>query len=258
MKHVYLRWAMLAAVALLSQEKATSQEPLAIQFDGLDNGAALEIVGTYLYSPMSRRKFADYATGRVLRRVIEIAGVCNLDPATRKRLDQAAKADVDRLKGRIRNIELEYRGTPLDNSPKSRAGISAIQQLKQDLETDSPLSNSLVRRMIPRILNAEQRTQLADYDRAKAMRRIDAACRVVISSVERSMPMIGDQRSQLLDLMLAHDFPEEFTSQQELALAYSAFVAVSDAELEAVFDNAQLKVIKQYRARWAGLAAVVE
>ena len=73
-----------------------------------------------------------------------------------------------------------------------------------------------------------------------------------------SMPMVGDTRRRLLSCMLASDFPKQFASDQELPLAYRAFLEVSEAELAEIFDEAQVNVIKQYRARWAGLAAVVE
>lgn len=258
MKPAMFRATLMVALVLGSWTPVAAQKLPQFGTDGLDNVEGLEIVGTYLYSELRRNDFTDYATGRVLRRVSEITGVCDLDAAATKRLDQAAKADVDRMKRKIQSLELEYRGTPLDTSPKCRAGIAAIQQFKQDLETDSPLSNSLVERMLPKILNKEQRTQLATYEREKAMRRIEVACRVLMSSVERSMPMAGGTRGRFLDRLLAFDFPKKFASDQELPLAFSAFLDISEAELAEIFDEGQVNVIKQYRARWAGLATVVE
>lgn len=225
----------------------------------LDDGGQTEVINTYLYSGPTRGvDLRKRIRESVSSRISEILIVCQLDEPSEVRLQAAAQADTDRVLGRLRRIELQYRGTPVDGSEACRRAIAEIEEFKHELASGEPPQRSLVSRMLPKILTDEQEKKLEEHLQRRYQRRRVAACKCVIVDMERSMPMLGDQRQQLLSVMLAIEGPKRILPETQRAVGHWFIARVNLDNLEGKLDAGQIRVIREYQERWAGLDSAVE
>lgn len=225
----------------------------------LDDGSQAEVINTYLYAGPNRGvDLRNRIRESVANRVNDIVNVCQLEEAAAVRLRAAAKADTDRALGKLRRIELQYRGTPVDGSEMCTQAIAEITDFKRELARGEPSQRSLVSRMLPKILTGNQTTLLAEHTERRYQRRRTAACKSIIVDIERSMPMLGDQRQQLLETMLAVEGPEYILPETQAAVGHWFIARVDLDKLWDAFDPGQIRVIRNYQQRWAGLDSTVE
>jgi hypothetical protein len=89
--------------------------------------------------------------------------------------------------------------------------------------------------------------QLAKYDKVEARRRAfryRARVELWIASTENTMPMTGEQREKLRDLILSETTPPAGFGQYDTYLVAYAVSKIDEKKLQPLFDESQWKVLR--------------
>ena len=97
-------------------------------------------------------------------------------------------------------------------------------------------------------------SQVEEYKRLLAEqleRRHHAMVLTTVSTIEESLPLVGEQRAKLIELLDAQKLKAVQPQQGlETYVGYAKLAKVPEAELEKLFDKEQMKALKSLRDRY--------
>ena len=87
-------------------------------------------------------------------------------------------------------------------------------------------------------------------------RRWKAITRVNLAEIEKSVPLLEDQRQKLLDLMYEIEVPLKINQHMDGYVGYLRLIKVDEEKIAKILDKHQMKVIEEYRQRYQGWAGM--
>lgn len=178
----------------------------------------------------------------------EIATVdrtCGLTAVQKKKLELAARGDISRLVERIEAVRRKW----LKGKKQTRANVQefwkVVQELQVEVARDRYGPGSMFRKSLISTLTSEQTAKYSVVTKAKRERRNRARVAMAIVQLERYVPLEGEQRTKLAELI------EKETSKSVDSGRYQHYVTmyrisrIPEAKLKTVLDPAQLKVFEE-------------
>lgn len=212
-------------------------------------------VDAYIYQGRSAEVFrSNFEKGTQLP-LARLQQVCKLEPNQIEKLTWAMSGDLTRLFREIDRFAEETAGMDWQNDNEAQQQIWTKVQSLYERVHGGKMDNekSLYRQMLERVLTEPQQQQFAAAEKERIQHRNQTMYRLCILELNRRVPITHEQREKLLGLMLAA--PQPKGSRNERISQYIGYVMlgkVEDADLRQVFDEAQLKVVLQFRDMYAG------
>lgn len=224
-------WAAFSAmVAAASDFEMTNQ-----QFDSwLTSGTGVNV------SPK------DHLESALTVQIKQLDLICNFSDQQREKLELAGSGDVSRFMRRVDVVRRELVGKTYDqndiNEPWQR-----IQPLSQEWQRGVLGEESLFGRVLSGIMNDEQ---TETYDRLLTERwnhQFNAAVKVAIARIERSVPLTREQRQELMELFEPTPRPKSMDRQYLSYLVLYQLASAPNEELTAILDDAQMRALTHFQ-----------
>lgn len=178
--------------------------------------------------------------------------VCQLSDDQRRKLQLAGRGDVKRFFDRVEDVRLKFREVRKDQNKVGEI-FQRIQPLQQDLQAGLFGDVSLFRRVLPRILTADQ---FATYGKVEQQRRqfhYQAKVGLAVAMLENALPMEDEQRQKLKRLILAETKPPKRFSPHDYHVVLVQLAKISEAKLKPIFDDDQWKQMSRQKAQMQGM-----
>lgn len=215
------------------------------------------IIDMYLYRGSGEQGFRRRIDGAVEARLAMISDICQIDESRRKKLEFAAKGDLARFYREVDRIAEETKHLDVRNQAEMQEAWQKVSPVYQRSRTCILDENSLLTRLLPKLLSEEQRERYDAYMTRKQERRRKTAVKIAISEIERSMPLTAEQRDALLKLLLEHPLPKKVPEGYEPFLGFIFLCRAEADALSKIFDEKEMTVIQQYRTQYAGYQGAV-
>ena len=188
--------------------------------------------------------------------------ICDLQEQQTAKMTTAGEADVSRFFREVAKVRKEVEA--LDIKGNNNNEINKIwpivtpiaQQMQQGIFADK----SLFQKVMRSTLSKEQR-DLYDAELEKNRRRKwKSVTRVNLVDIEKSMPLLGDQREKLLELLDAQRLPKKINKSMDGYVGYLKLLKAKrqDKNLGGILDKQQMAVIDQYCDKYRGWENMVK
>ena len=208
-------------------------------------------VSMWALNGQSDQAFAKKLRSEITMRVKVMDRICQLDQGQKAKLQIAAQADVTRFMRDIARTREILDGMEIDNNDVNEAW-QIVSPLTTRVQTGMFADGSLFQKVIRSTLNESQQGQYDLELEQQRQRRWQAITRVNVAEMEKSMPLLGEQREQLLELLEAVKVPKKLSKHMDGYIGYLRLIKVKPADLEKFLDEHQLAVVDQYRDRYKG------
>ncbi|NND97544.1 MAG: hypothetical protein HKN47_09480 [Pirellulaceae bacterium] len=182
--------------------------------------------------------------------------LCGLDQPQVSKLETAASADITRLFRKVTEVRREVDALDLDGN--NNQDVNQIWQIVSPISTRLQQGvfeeKSLFQKVMRSTLSKQQQDRYKEELAENRRRRWKAITRVNVAEIERSMPLLNDQRRKLLEILDEQDLPTKITKQMDGYVGYLKLIKAKkqNAGLEIFLDKQQMVVIQQYCDRYRG------
>ena len=179
--------------------------------------------------------------------------VCHLSDDQHAKLKLAAAGDVNRFFQEVAQVRKVTAGVNQQDQNAIQEAWNVVSPLSARLHAGIYDEKSL---FVKVMTNTLDEAQLKEYQRVlqeQIDRRHHAMVMAVVSKLEESLPLVGDQRDKLIALLDAQTIKEVKQQGMEAYIGYAKLGKVPDEELEKLFDKDQLKALKAVRDRYAAV-----
>jgi hypothetical protein len=210
-------------------------------------------VSMWALNGQSDQAFAKKLRSEIKMRVRVIDRICELDESQKAKLQIAADADVTRFMRDIARTREVLDGMKIDNNDVNEAW-QIVSPLTTRVREGMFADGSLFQKVVRSSLNKSQQGQYEAELENQRQRRWRAITRVNVAEIEKAMPLLGEQREQLLQLLDAVKVPKRLNGNMDGYIGYLRLIKVNREDLEEFLDEHQLAVLDQYRDRYKGWA----
>ena len=210
---------------------------------------------------LTRQQFDSWITGRhespitQLSRMLEmridaVDRITKLSSAQREKLALAGWGDAIRFEDAYDEMRAQLVDKKYDRRKVGEIH-QKVQQLSKRYKQGLLGKESLFEKVMRTTLDGEQ---LAAYDGDRARRRAyryKAQMRLHVAVIEKNVPMTEMQRQALLDWLLAETKPPRTSGLQDRLYVMYQMSKMPQENLEEIFDESQLRVLKKMLQRGA-------
>ncbi|MGB7343316.1 MAG: hypothetical protein WBD20_03830 [Pirellulaceae bacterium] len=216
-------------------------------------------ISSWVLNGQTEQQYAKQLKNDYQMRVRMVDRLCQLEESQKSKLTLAADADVTRFFREVAAIRKKVDAMDLEGNQNQDINKiwEVVSPLSQQLQQGLFAEKSLFQRVMRSTLTEEQQglyeAELAENRR----RRWQAITRVNLVEIERSMPLLADQREKMLKIMDAQELPKTITEHMD---GYVGFLKLTKAkkanekQFTEFLDKHQMKVIEQFCDRYQGWA----
>ena len=188
--------------------------------------------------------------------------LCELDDGQEAKLSRSAQADITRFFRQVTKIreEVKESGLNANNNQDMNKLWQIISPLTIAMQQGVFGENSLFQKVLRGTLEPEQSKTYKDALKKNRERRWKTLTRVNVAEIEKSTPLIGDQREKLLAILDKQEIPEKFNKQMDGYVGYLKLMKArkEDPTLGGFLDKHQLAVMNQYCDRYQGWMGMLQ
>lgn len=214
-------------------------------------GQQQDIVAMYLFNGQDEATYRKTVETRAMLKVKQIARLVDLDEDGVTKLELAVTGDVSRFFRRIDELQEATKGLDIQNQNDMQKAWELIMPVQEQINSGVLGEDSLFDRILLSVLNDEQEAKYQEYLLARENAKYEAILKMTLVELERSIPLLAKQRTELLKLLMERPRPKKF---QEGYLPYVGFIMIArmkDDELSAILDKQQLATVGGLREQYA-------
>ena len=182
---------------------------------------------------------------------------CRLTDEQRAKLKLAANGDVKRFFTEVAIMRRETESINQQDQNAVQTAWTRVRPLTERMQSGIFGDQSLFGKVMSSTLDKSQIEEYEKVVREQSERRQHALVLSLVTTLEKSVPMVADQREKLIALLDAQTIKPLRRQDIEAYVAYAKLSRISDEELEKLFDKEQVKVLKAIRERYAAIAQMV-
>lgn len=201
----------------------------------------------------TRQHFQNMAKTRIER----IDQMCKLTEPQKKKLELAARGDMVHFFDRVEVVREKFMRLRNDQN-KIQEIWQDIQPLQVAIQSEQFSTGSFFRKTLQRTLTGDQFSQFekAELERRKFVYR--AKILAVVVGFESTIPMTGEQRHKLVDLVEKETpIPRGFGQYDQYVVMYQMGKIPSE-KLRKIFDESQMKMLDRRLNQGRGMGAWLE
>ncbi len=209
----------------------------------------------YLFNGADEATFRRQLENRAQIRVTRIAEVVKLDSSQLEKLQLATHGDLSRFYRELDHVRQKTKGLNPQNQQDMQKAWEFISPVQQRVSKGVIGEDSLTERILQSLLDDEQQTKYAEFQRQRHMAHFRAILRITISDLEKSMPLTEKQRDELIKLAVAQQLPHHAFDQQQMQayLGYVMLARLRDHELSDLLDKQQLLTYRKLTEQYANM-----
>lgn len=214
-------------------------------------------VSTWGLNGQTEKQFEIQLKSECRMRIKMIDRLCSMEDDQQSKLTLAADADVKRFFREVAAIRAQVEA--MDLKGNRNEDINQIWQVVSPLSTKVQEGifeeKSLFQRVMRSVLSEEQQGLYEAELKKIRLQKWKAITRVNVAELERSMPLLADQREKLVKILDDQDLPKTISKHMD---GYVGFLKMARAQkankkqFEGFLDEKQLKVIDLYCDRYRG------
>jgi hypothetical protein len=176
---------------------------------------------------------------------------CQLTDEQHTKLKLAAAGDINRFFHEVALARKATTGLDQQDQNAVQEAWNVVSPLTTRLTTGLFGEKSLFAKVMARTLDASQVIEYRRLLEEQLERRYHAVVLTTVSTIEDSLPLVREQRAQLIELLDRQKLKSAPQQGMETYIGYAKLAKVPDAELEKIFDKDQLKTLQSLRQRYA-------
>lgn len=178
---------------------------------------------------------------------------CNLTDEQHAKLKLAANGDISRFFSEVAKVRKATAKVDQQNQNDVQEAWNLVRPLTERMQAGIYGENSLFAKVMSSTLEESQIEKYQKIVRDQLERRHHALVLSMVTTLEKNVPMVGDQREKLVALLDAQPVTTAKQKELEAFVGYVKLSRVPDEELEKLFDKDQLKVIMALRERYIAI-----
>lgn len=189
---------------------------------------------------------------RISLHVSAVDAVCTLTEAQKQKLELAGRGDIKQLFDAIETARVQFQAVRNDQQ-KFNAFWPEVQPLQVRLQAGQFGSGSLFEKVLARTLDAEQAGKFQQQQLERRKFQYQARIGVVLTSLEKGMPLRDEQRQKLTKLIIEETQPPKVFGQYDYYVVMYQLAKVPKEKLEAILDEKQLGLMRQQFGQMHGM-----
>ncbi|TWU47302.1 hypothetical protein Poly51_51020 [Rubripirellula tenax] len=178
--------------------------------------------------------------------IIRVEQSTPLRESQKEKVMLASRGDVHRFFIKVNRVRAAFRDLQADlNQNNINEAYQLAMPLQQEINKGIFGEKSLTAKTINAILDASQRTELEEGRSRLAKRERLGLAKAWVATLGRSIPMTSEQRTQLLDVVVANVGTSRVEGQYVQYLIGYRLSQVPEDEIEPIFDETQWRLIKK-------------
>jgi hypothetical protein len=208
-------------------------------------------IQSWLYNGRTEASIRLGLQNQAEQKLTQLREQCRLTEEQATKLKLAAAGDVNRFFHDVEKARKATKGLDQQNQNAVQEAWNVVSPLTTRLSAGLYDEKSLFSKVMTSTLDA---AQVEEYKRLLAeqlARRHHAMVLTTVSTIEESLPLVGEQRTKLIELLDAQKLKAVQPQQGlETYVGYAKLAKVPEAELEKLFDKDQVKALKSLRDRY--------
>ena len=182
--------------------------------------------------------------------------VCDLSDSQMAKMTTAGDGDVTRFFRDVAQIRSELKKLGLkgnDNNDINQMW-QIVSPLSQQFQKGMFAEKSLFQKVMRSALSEEQQDLYQAALDKNRKRRWKTLTRINVAEIEKSMPLLTEQREKLLELLDAQELPDKIDKHMDASVGYLKLLKakMQDEDLGDILDKQQMAVIQKYCDRYRG------
>jgi len=178
--------------------------------------------------------------------------VCGLNESQKEKLRLAGRGDYSRFGRQVDDLKAKYVGKTYGQNEIGEI-YQKIQPLGQVYQAGLLGNESLFSKVLEKTLTSEQAAKFAALESERRKARYIAKVKLFVVQLERTCPLTDEQRSKLVDLIIAETKPPKRFGQYDWYVVMYQANKIPDGKFDAIVDDAQLKQFKITLRQGAGM-----
>jgi len=178
--------------------------------------------------------------------------VCKLTEDQKKKLTLAGKGDLKHFFDQVAEKKRRFQLLKNDQNRINEI-FQEIQPLQLVLNSGPYDDGSIFAKTIPKTLDESQMALYQQVIHEKNQYRYRAKVELVVATLDQALGMKGDQRKQLVDLLLADTRVPSRYGQYDYYLVMYQMARIPESKLKPMFDDAQWKLLQNQFTQAQGM-----
>lgn len=228
-------------LAFAQGEDLVEEEELIID-DGFEIAASN--FDQWIFGSQNSQQGQQRVESQLALQVEAINRTCGLTEAQTEKLQLAGQGDLKRFFNDVAVVRKKF--------IKVRRNRNAFNQIWQDIQPLQAKINSglftdasFFRKVLDRTLSDEQSSKYEETMWERRQFRYNAKLTLVVTMLERGMPLRADQREQFISVLKEETKPPKAFGQYDYHVVLYQLTKIPDEKLKPIFDEPQWKVLKQ-------------
>jgi hypothetical protein len=178
--------------------------------------------------------------------------VCSLSESQKEKLRMAGRGDFSRFGRQVDELKAKYVGKTYGQNEIGEI-YQKIQPLGQVYQAGLLGDDSLFSKVLARTLSSEQAAKLDAIESERRKARYLAKVELFVVNLERSCPLTDEQRTAMVELILAETKPPKRFGQYDWYVVMYQANKIADEKYEQFLDDAQMRQLKITLRQVAGM-----
>ncbi|HUG68252.1 MAG TPA: hypothetical protein VMM76_10905 [Pirellulaceae bacterium] len=187
-------------------------------------------------------------------KVAAINRVCDLTEDQVAKLELAGQGDIKRFSDDVAVVRAKFMKVRRNRNAINNI-FQEIQPLQARLHAGLFEQTSFFQKVLKRLLTDEQSSRYEQADWERTQYRYNAKLSLVVTMMERTMPLRAEQREQFIQVLKEETKPPKAFGQYDYYFVLYQLAEIPDQKLKPIFDEAQWKVLKQFAAQGQAMEA---
>ncbi len=233
---------ILLTVASASVQAATCKTVCAQQQDWIQS---------WVFNGRTETVVRESLQNQADQKLKQMEEACGLTAEQNSKLKLAATGDVNRFFHEVAQLRKATKDLNQQDQNTVQEAWTLISPLSTRLQAGLFDEKSLFAKVMSSTLDEAQANEYKKMLREQIERRHHALVLAMVSTLEKHVPMVGDQREKLIELLDAQPVKDVKQQGLEAFVGYAKLDRVPVKELEKLFDKDQLTVLNSLRERYA-------
>ena len=216
-----------------------------------------DILAMYVFNGADEaavKKQQDDGATVLVDRIVQITGI---DESQRQKLTLAATGDLQRFYRELDLVREQTKDFDIQNQEQMQKAWQIMSPVQQRVHQGIFSQASLFEKILKAVLTEDQRTSYDEYLRKRERNLCTAVLHATIADMEKSLPLTGEQRTKLLELLEANPFPKKVQNGSLYNVGWVLLERLDDTEVAKILDSQQQqtfkKMTKQFENQAGGL-----
>lgn len=257
---VSVRWMIcVAPIFLASVTLGSSCASAQVFFGGQQQQ---DWVSNWAFNGRTEKQVESQLKSDYQMRLKMIDRLCDLQQPQVAKMTTAGDADVSRFFRDVAKArrEVDALGLKGNNNNDINQMWQIVSPISQQMQAGIFSDKSLFQKVMRSTLSEGQHGLYEAELKKNRQRRWQTITRVNVAEIEKSTPLLADQRQKLLELLDAQEIPDKINSNMDAYIGFLKLLKAKkqDKKLGNILDKQQMVVIQKYCDRYRGWGNMIK